>query len=202
VTDVVIAEDCDLDVLCDLMAEAFFDLSPSAWLIADETARREIFPSYFRIFLENGFANGYVDTTIGWAGAAVWLPVGTEPPRPPLGYHQRLTAATAPWTSRFIAFDAVLEARHPVGKAHHHLALLGVRPGRQGRGIGTALLEAHHHQLDTDGLPAYLEASSPGSRKLYLRHGYADLEPPIPLPGGPSLYPMWREPKGGREREH
>jgi GNAT superfamily N-acetyltransferase len=130
---------------------------------------------------------------------AVWLPVGTDGPKLPLGYHQRLMAATEPWISRFMVFDAALEARYPVGEAHHHLALLGVRPERQGRGIGTALLEAHHQQLDEDGLPAYLEASCAASRRLYLRHAYTDLGPPIPLPGGPSLFPMWREPRGGAE---
>jgi GNAT superfamily N-acetyltransferase len=195
-TQVVLAEDRDLGVLSNLLAGAFFDLAPSSWLIAEETARREIFPGYFRIFLENGFANGHVYTTPDWSGAAIWLPAGTEGPESPLGYHQRLVAATAPWTSRFLAFDTALEARHPAGQAHHHLALLGVRPGRQGQGTGTALLQAHHRELDDDGTPAYLEASSPASRKLYLRHGYQDLGPPIALPGGPSLYPMWREPKG------
>ena len=194
ITEVIRAGASDLDMLSDLIAEAFFDLPPSPWLISDETARRQIFPSYFRIHLEHGLEHGLVCTTPDWAGAALWLPAGTEPPRPPDGYQERLASATAPWTSQFAAFDAALEARHPVGRAHHHLALLGVRPGRQGRGIGTALLQAHHQQLDQDGLPAYLEASSHRNRRLYLRHGYVLRRPAIRLPDGPSLFPMWREP--------
>lgn len=209
-TEVVRVEPQDLAALSELIAEAFFDLPPSPWLISDETARREIFPAYFRLYLEDGMAHGQVDTTPDWAGAALWLPVGLEPPVPPDGYKERLAAVTAPWTSRFLAFDVSLEARHSTGRAHHHLALLGVRQCRQGRGIGSALLQAHHQQLDESGLPAYLEASSQRSRKLYQRHGYEDLGPPIDLPDGPGLFPYVAAaviastpaPRKHRERAH
>lgn len=192
--EVVMAEARDIDVLSELIAEAFFNLPPSLWLISDEDARRKIFPAYFRIFVEHGRQHGLVCTTPDWAGVAVWLPAGIDLPALPDGYDERLLAVTAPWTSRFVAFDVALEARHPVGQPHHHLALLGVRPERQGRGIGSALLEAHHQVLDRDGTAAYLEASSRRSRRFYLRHGYEDFGPPIDLPDGPSLLPMWREP--------
>jgi GNAT superfamily N-acetyltransferase len=199
VTQVVVAEASDLDTLAGLLADAFAELPPSIWLISDPIARREIFPGYFRIFLEHGFASGFVYTTPDLSGVALWLPVHGAGPTVPPGYHQRLPVACAPWTSRFIAFDTALEKRYPVGREHHHLALLGVRPGRQGRGIGTALLAAHQQLLDGEGLPAYLEASSPASRRLYLRHGYEDRGPLIELPGGPVLFPMWREGKGRSE---
>jgi len=61
-----------------------------------------------------------------------------------------------------------------------------------GQGIGTALLHAGHSTLDDEGVAAYLEASSPRSRLLYLAHGYTDHGPPIQLPGGPPMHPMWR----------
>lgn len=192
--EVVRAEARDLDTLSELLAEAFFDLPPSSWLIADDEARRKIFPAYFRIHLEHGLTHGVVYTTADRAGVALWLPAGTDLPVLPDGYDERLAAVTRPWTGRFVAFDVALESSHPVGKVHHHLALLGVRRGRQGRGIGSTLLQVHHQKLDQDGMPAYLEASNPDNRKLYLRHWYVDHGPPISLPGGPELWPMWREP--------
>lgn len=189
------AETGDLDVLSELIAGAFHDLPPSSWLIGDPAARRQIFPAYFRIALEHGIEHGLVYTTPDWAGAALWMPAGIDLPTLPDGYDERLVSATAPWTGRFVAFDAALEARHPAGTPHHHLALLGVRPGRQGRGTGTALLQAHHQTLDEIGMPAYLEASHRANRRLYLKHGYGDQGLPIQLPaGGPSLFPMWRQP--------
>lgn len=193
-TEIVLAEASDLDALSLVIAEAFHDLPPSSWLVADETARKRVFPPYFRLYLEHGLDAGLVYTTLDRAGVGLWLPIDTGPPLPPDGYDERLAAVTRPWNSRFVVFDAALEARHPTGNPHHHLALLGVRPDRQGSGLGTALLEAHHKELDRDGLPAYLEASSPRNRQLYRRRGYVDLEPPIELPNGPSLVPMWREP--------
>jgi len=193
---VVPAEVADLDALSQVIADAFHDLAPSRWLIADPAARREIFPGYFRIYVEHALAAGLVHTNPDRAAAALWLPAGPHAPGPPAGYDARLAAAIGPWTSRFRAFDAALEARHPVGMAHHHLALLAVRPDQQGRGTGTALLRFHHQLLDHDGLPAYLEASDLRTRRLYLRHGYADhVGQPIRLPGGPVMYPMVREPR-------
>jgi GNAT superfamily N-acetyltransferase len=102
-----------------------------------------------------------VHTTPGRDGVALWLPAGPGAPGPPPGYRQLLAAATAPWTGRFAVFDEVLENHHPADVPHQHLAILAVRPGCQGQGTGTALLTARHRDLDRDGVPAYLEASSP-----------------------------------------
>jgi len=195
---VVAAGWADLDVLSLMIAEAFHDLAPSRWLIADPDARRAIFPGYFRIYTEHALASGVIHTTPDRAAAALWLPAGPEIPSEPPGYLARLAAATAPWTERFEAFDAALAARHPAGFAHHHLALLAVRPGWQGQGMGTALLRAYHQILDRDRMPAYLEASGPRTRCIYVHHGYTDQGPPIQLPGGPEMYPMVRRPRPRR----
>lgn len=193
-TRIILARPGDLDILSTVIAEAFHDLPPSPWLISDEAARRRIFPGYFRLFLEHALTAGTVHTTPARDAAALWIPVGNEQPGLPDGYLEQLATATEPWTQRFIVFDAVLESRHLTGQPHHHLALLAVRPGRQGRGTGTALLRFHHRVLDRSGKVAYLEASSQRNRELYLRHGYSDIGPSIDLPGGPSLFPMVRQP--------
>ncbi len=194
--EVVRASGTDLEVLSGLIAEAFFDLPPSRWLVPDRAARREIWPGYFRIYVQHALAAGVVHTTPSHDAAALWLPVGQAPPAPPEGYATALTEVVGPHIDRFRAFDAALDARHPAGFAHHHLAILAVRTDRQGRGTGTALLEAHHRHLDSQiRLPAYLEASSQRTRQLYLRRGYTDHGVPIRLPGGPSMFPMIRMPQ-------
>ena len=103
-----------------------------------------------------------------------------------------LAALTGPHLGNFLAFDEQLDRHHPAGTFHEHLA---VRPDRQHQGIGTALLTAHHAALDSQGIPAYLEASDERTRRLYPAHGYV-LRPdaPIRLPDGPEMWPMWREP--------
>jgi len=189
---VIRAAPADLDALSQLIADAFCDLAPSRWLIADRATRRKIFPGYFRISVEHALESGVAYTTTDRAAAALWIPADQDAPAPPARYGQRLAAATGPWASRFQAFDVALEARHPAGFPHHHLALLAVRPSRQGQGIGTALLRFHHQILDRASLPGYLEASGLRTRALYLRHGYADHGAPVYLPDGPLMYPMLR----------
>ena len=144
----------DADVLAQLIADAFAGLAVSHWLISDPHARGRLFPGYFKIFTSHALDHGITDTTPARDAVALWLPAGPDDPRQPTGYAARLAAATAPWTSRFLAFDAALDARHPAGTTHHHLAMLAIRPDRQGQGIGTALLRAHHARLDLDPGPA------------------------------------------------
>jgi GNAT superfamily N-acetyltransferase len=194
--DAVVAGAADLDTLSHVIADAFHGLAPSQWLIPDEAARREIFPGLFQIFVEHALAGGVVHTTPDRAAAALWIPVGPGGPSPPAGYAERLAAVTGRWACRFRAFDAALDHRHPAGVAHQHLAMLAVRPDRQGQGTGTALLRAHHTHLDQAGTPTYLEASAPRNRAFYQRHGYV-LRPGAPfyLPDGATpMWPMWRAP--------
>ncbi len=195
------AGEADADILSQVIAEAFFDLPPSRWLVEDPAARHAIFPGYFRLYVEHALACGLVHTTPDRDAVALWLPAGPGAPAPLEGYSARLAALTGPLTGRFESFDAALEAGHPAAVPHQHLAILAIRPGRQGQRTGTTMLIVRHATLDIDGTPAFLEASGPDSRRLYLRHGYADYGPRIDLPGGPALYPMWRQPRNPQDSE-
>lgn len=167
------ASEADIDVLSQVIADAFLDLAPCYWLIADRTVRHEIFPRYFRMYVVHAMTDGLVYTTPDRIAAALWIP-GTGPAEHPVDYDEELAEVTDQWAERFVIFDGELDAHHLDGVAHHHLAILAVRPDWQGRGIGTALLDAHHAVLDQEGTAAYLEASDERTRSIYLRHGYAD----------------------------
>ena len=188
----------DVEILSQLIADALHDDEVSRWLLPSPSLRRRIFPGYFALLVQRAMTGGLVFTTPGRAAAALWLPAGERagenPAAPPGGYAAKLTEITGPWASQFRVFDTVLDQHHPAGRAHHHLAILAVRPGLRGRGIGTGLLAAHHAWLDQHAMPAYLEASSTRTRDLYLRHGYQPRpDSPIRLPHGPVMWPMWRE---------
>jgi GNAT superfamily N-acetyltransferase len=186
----------DANVLAQVIADAFFGLAVSEWLVPDPHARRAIFPGYFRIYVDHALAEGLVLTTPARDATALWIPVGPAGPgEPGDGYHDRLAAVTGPHLARFEALDRRLGTHHPAGVPHEHLAILAVRPDRQRLGIGTALMNARQAILDRDGTPAYLEASDPAKRDIYLALGYTDVGEPIQLPDGPSMYPMWRHPR-------
>jgi GNAT superfamily N-acetyltransferase len=193
------ADPADAQILAGVVASAFHALPASAWLVPDPAERERIFPDYFRILVDLALAGGTVDTTPERDAVALWLPGGSADAPGPADYDARLAAATGPWAERFRAFDEQLEKHHPTGEHHHHLAILAVRPDRQGHGIGGVLLEAHHRVLDQAAapLPAYLEAASLDSRRLYARHGYRDMDRTLRYPDGisdrPMMYPMWRE---------
>jgi GNAT superfamily N-acetyltransferase len=94
---------------------------------------------------------------------------------------------------RLIALDAAMAAAHP-HEPHWYLNVIGTLPERQGTGLGARILVPVLAICDTDGLPSYLESSNPRNMTLYRRQGFEQTGE-IPLPDGPSLYPMWREPR-------
>ena len=193
--EVVRAGEADIEVLAQVIAEAFFPLAVCRWLIPDGPACRAAFPAYFRLYVEHATADGIVETTPGRDVAALWIP-GDGPAEPPDNYKEQLAAITGPHLERFLAFDQQLDRRHPAGDFHEHLAILAVRPDRQGQGTGTALLDARHADLEDQGIPAYLEASDERTRRIYLAHGYTDRDGgPIGLAPGICMYPMWRQPR-------
>lgn len=81
---------------------------------------------------------------------------------------------------------------HPAAD-HWFLPLTGVDSVAQGPGLGSALLRHGLAACDRDGLPAYLEATSPRNRALYERHGFrvADV---IQAGSSPPMWAMLREP--------
>src|SRR5271154_1804598 len=85
-----------------------------------------------------------------------------------------------------------MEKLHPTGDVWY-LPLMGVDPPAQGRGLGSALLRHVLTSCDSDGLPAYLEATNPRNRDLYARHGFNVVEV-IQAGTSPPMWAMLREP--------
>lgn len=128
-------------------------------------------------------------------GAAVWVAPLRWPLRPD---EQRPVLTTLLRTFgrhplRALAGVRAIERGHP-SEPHWYLDYLGVDPAAHGRGTGSALMRPVLERCDRERLPAYLNAGSPRSRDLYLRHGFEVTEE-FRLPfGGPPLWRMWRPP--------
>lgn len=63
-------------------------------------------------------------------------------------------------------------ADHDPAGEHWHLGPVGVEPGFQGMGIGSAMLERFCARMDAAGTMSWLETDKPQNVTLYERHGY------------------------------
>jgi GNAT superfamily N-acetyltransferase len=181
----------------DSLARAFYDDPIFNWILRDDARRLEQLRRAIRLFGERiWFEHDEVYTTDSVVGGACWLPPGKWR----LPFFEELSLA--PPLARIMGRDGLprflravrqSERRHPE-KPHYYLAMIGVAPEWQGKGMGTALMRPALERCDREGTPAYLEASSNRSRVCYERSGFTVTEE-VPLPGGgPSWWAMWREP--------
>lgn len=190
------ARAAEADRLGGLVAASFRHLDVANWLVADPDVRLRAMGGQFGILVAHAIEHGDVHVVDGDdgepAGVAVWFAPGEIPEIE--RYDERLAEICGEHTRRFAQLDELMHGAHPAEPDHAYLALLGVREDMHSRGIGTALIEAHHAVLDAVGEAAYLEASGLRSRELYLRHGYRDYADPYGIDGASHFYPMWREP--------
>jgi GNAT superfamily N-acetyltransferase len=122
---------------------------------------------------------------------ALWLPPGVGPDGETVMGLMRESMGDQTFEDVSGVFEQMDEL-HP-NEEHWYLPLMGVDLVAQGRGLGSALLRHALKTCDSDGLPAYLEATSPRNRNLYARHGF-DVVGIIQAGTSPPLWAMLREP--------
>jgi ribosomal protein S18 acetylase RimI-like enzyme len=177
-----------------------FDRDPQMqWVLPDASRRVTMLERSFDLYLRKLWLDqDECYTTDGVAGAAIWnLPVRWH--LPILRQLRLLPAMTAIYRRslpRVVRAIATLESNHPTER-HYYLPFVGVDPDWQGRGIGAALMRPVLDRCDADGMPAYLEASTPRNRALYERHGFDVIEEFELGAGAPPLWRMWRTPRAG-----
>ncbi|HTU06929.1 MAG TPA: GNAT family N-acetyltransferase [Trebonia sp.] len=194
--NVVRADASDADKLTDVLSVAFQEDPVSKWLFPDDVERERINPLFFRPFVDMTLEEGEIYTTDDRVAAALWLPVDVAEHADPPDLGELFAPILGPvYAARVAAFDKRSTANHPTHASHYYLPFIGVQPDQHGHGIGAALLRDRLTALDEQGVPAYLEASSLDSARLYERLGFRRLGQTTDIPGAPSLYPMWRDPE-------
>ena len=192
------ATDGELPGLASVLARAFCEDPVFSWLLPDGRGRLEIEERLFGLWLRRlFFRQGESYTTDRLAGTAIWqLPaqwrVGALEQLRLLPAMVQILGRRTPHVVRALT---LLESHHPE-TPHYYLALLGVAPEWQGRGIGSALLGPVLGRCDSDRLGAYLEASSPRNRALYERYGFEVTNEVRAARDAPPWWCMWREPGG------
>ena len=187
----------DVDGMAAALALAFAEDPVMAWLFGTEPPRPTRYTEpFFRHEGRRHLKHRTVYTADGHPGAAYWDPpghwktstLGMLPLAPTMvrGIGRRLAKAL-----RGLARMEKAHAQHP---DHYYLAVLGTRPDRQGEGIGSALMAPVLATCDDEGLGAYLESSKEANVPFYRRHGF-EVVGEVTFPGGPTLWPMWRDPR-------
>jgi ribosomal protein S18 acetylase RimI-like enzyme len=90
---------------------------------------------------------------------------------------------------------AVQQLMTKTPEAHWYLQVLAVSPEYQGRGIGSALLDAIHAGADADGLPTTLLTFQPRNVPLYQRNGFQVVAEGTEPGDGLYFWCMKREPR-------
>jgi ribosomal protein S18 acetylase RimI-like enzyme len=179
------------------LSRGFYDDPVFRWIYPDDNRRLAVLPGFFAVFA-TAIGRHEVSLVAGEGiGAALWVPPGGQvvADDEAEAFGEALATLSPPDVERVVTCMSLLEETHPHERCWY-LNLVGVDPQHQGRGIGSALLRPVLDRCDADGEGAYLEATSGDNRRLYERHGFETVRE-LPLPGGPSLWAMWRNPRTG-----
>lgn len=175
------AQGAEVATVVDVLTGAFTDDPLVGWLFPDPAERGRLQGRFYRYQVTAPGAEAYL--TESSTAASLWMATSSSG-----GEDVDLEATFGEAGARLGALGEALAPRHPE-EPHLYLVCMGVVSGRRGGGLGSALLR---DRLDRATVPAYLEASSPRSRALYLRHGFEDLGAPVQVADSPPLWPMWR----------
>jgi ribosomal protein S18 acetylase RimI-like enzyme len=186
----------DAPIVAGALARAFEDDPLMMWLVPDAGCRLRLTTGMFLANLKVlALPAGETYTTEHRWGAALWMPPGRWRPR--RLEQLRLLPSTIRLVGRRLGKVAsalrAVEQRHP-DEPHWYLQSVGIDPAHQGQGAGHAVLAPVLHRCDATRAAAYLESSNERNLAFYEAAGFAPLAP-VALPDGPTVWPMWRDPR-------
>ncbi|ULE31920.1 GNAT family N-acetyltransferase [Mycobacterium sp. IDR2000157661] len=189
----------DVRRMSEVLARAFYRDPVMSWMLPDDSARGRGLQRMFAAMTRHHFLRTEgVEVARGEriGAAALWDPPGR--------WKQSRLEETLMMPQFILAFGTkvkrgqqvsdLMKERHPE-EPHWYLAVIGSDPSVRGTGFGQALMRSRLDRCDAEYAPAYLESSNPDNIPYYQRFGF-EVTGEIKLPdGGPSMWPMWREPR-------
>lgn len=191
------AEHEDIPAVAEALARAFHDDPVVGFAWPDDATRHGRAARSFAAQLDAAWDRRTVRTDPDFASVAVWAK--PDEWKLPLGTTARIALAALRTRVRVAALLAYLrtEALHPE-EPHWYLELLGTVPEKQGKGHGGRVLAPVLDQADEEGVAVWAWSSNKRNLPFYHRHGFVVLDELPFAKGGPSIYPIRREPRGDR----
>ncbi|MET0233768.1 MAG: GNAT family N-acetyltransferase [Kibdelosporangium sp.] len=195
--EAILATRADTDVLAQMLADAFHNDALTRWITPDEERRRRILPDFFRIHLDISLRYDSVYTNAGRDAALLFLPPGAweETEQRGVELAQQFAAVLGEDVDAMATISGLQTMQHPTGRPHFYVSFAGVDPSHQRHGAMSTLVDALLKRADAENFAAYAEASSAGGTVAARRSGFVECGQKIEIPGGPTLRPMWREPR-------
>jgi GNAT superfamily N-acetyltransferase len=190
-----LAAPADVNAISQMLGRAFWDDPLTSFLIPDVKRRVVALPRMFRLLLKLGLPHGACHVTSGYECATLW--------RPPNQWHvhfwQYIT--NGPELLGVFGGNALkvmstmdrIEKQHPKAP-HWYLQTIGTDPPKQGKGFASLIMRHQLDKADAAGTPCYLESSKDTNIPVYRSFGF-EVTGEIRIPDGPTLWPMWRNPK-------
>lgn len=185
-------------MVANVASRGFYDDPVMSWVFPDVALRAEQLEVSFGTLAARFLARAGRVELIDDACVSMWLPPDPPPPPepaeeappPPDSWH----LFSAEIAERFTLLGAAMESAHPA-EPHWYLGVVATVPEAQGRGQGARILRPVLELCDREGVPAYLESSNERNLPFYYRQGFVQTGE-IVVAEGPTLFPMWRAPKG------
>jgi len=190
----------ELGPLAQLLTDAFMDDPVLQWTLREGRA----FPTALRRYFDFALAEQCVASDLMYVSGAdmrataIWLPpsdlgVLATPPREMLRLIPRfLPILGISRLHRAMSLAMAMDAEHP-HEPHWYLYFLGVPPAEQGKGLGSAMMEATLPMVDAERLPAYLDNSNARNIPLYERYGFHVISEYRAREDAPPIWGMWRD---------
>lgn len=192
----------DLDEAAMVAARAFFHDPFFEYLDSRGVTRARGLAIFFRASVAAAGAHARLLGARDGEGRLMGVSVVLDPdsyPLPASSQARQMAGALRALALRPQAIPAGIRYLLAIDQAHPkerlwYLQLLVVDPLAQRRGIGGLLQADMLRRADEEGVGCYLETQKPQNIAYYRRFGYDLVDHLIPVPGGPPLYTMRRDP--------
>ena len=195
-TSVRAATRTDAKPLSQSLARAFYTDPVFSYFIPDDATRLTKLEKVMGILFKLGEPHGACFTTTNYESVTLWRPPN-EWDVPFMAYITNgpgLLSAFGTGIGRVLSTMDMMEKTHP-HTPHWYLQTIGTDPAFQGKGYGGVIMRHTLATADAAHMPCYLESSKDTNIPIYQSFGFK-VTGEMKVPGGgPTIWPMWRDPR-------